>query len=772
VRRTEPSKSGGPKTGGPAKSASRRRAGRRRRHPTDQTAPEAHRHLLIDVWDCPAEILRDEALVRGAMLEAAERGGATVVDSTFHVFGGGGITGIVAVQESHLTIHTWPERGYAAIDVFLCGERADAQAAADHLVTRLGGGRVVTREEARGHDAADESDPTPVTPAPPRRTATLYLLTVVVAMCSIVYELLLAQTLSAILGNTVLRYSITIGCYLGALGVGAILVGSRHRDAAGRLLRVEVALSALGGLAVPLFYAFDAVQRYVYLSAPYGSVWDTIAPAAFLIATHLVIVAIGLLSGFEVPLLITLGEQLRPRSTNRILGIDYFGALLGSVLFPLVLLRTLGLVATGFAVALLNAVAAAVLFGVWRPARGRVPVAFAGVAVAAVLVLGLLGAERIEQYFLKKFYFAEQVTSLGSLLAPMPEVPDVERYRSPYQTIDIVRSDSPDQWLFDAIIDGRSGDGDGKARNLWLYLDREYQVYAGSDELYHEWFVHAPIQAAGRVPRQVAVIGGGDGLAIRELLKYPHVERIVHVDIDPEMIRLAAEHPVLSAMNGNADDDPRVELVLGDAFQWLRTTGDRFDAVYVDVPRPRAYGLAMLFSREFYGMIRARLDPDGFLAIDTPGGSCDGQEGLWSVYYSTLKAAGYATVTPLVTRFDATMPRITNAAATLANQLDLRTQLPGGGTMPMTTAQKRGYVTGRMLEILGGIPQEFTVAFPRPRDLEVEWRDFGVDLAVFGPNGLRLAFPDDCPTEVVSSEVNSVFRPTLPRIWWLWVPTA
>lgn len=741
----------------------------RRRKGSGPTEP--HRHLLVDLSECPPERLRDGDLIREAMLAAAREAGATVVDQTFHHFEGGGVTGVVAVQESHLTIHTWPEHGYAAVDVFLCGAATRPRVAADLLAARLGAGQVRITEQHRGH-----ARPAPAATRAPGPSAAplmplLYGITIVVALCSIVYELLLAQTLSAILGNTVLRYSITIGCYLGALGVGALLCGSDPPDPVRRLVRVEVALSAIGGVAVPLFYFLDAGHRMMFLTTPVGSMWDWAAPLGFLAATHAVILLIGLLSGFEVPLLLRLGEQLRPASTNRVLGVDYFGALLGSVLFPLFFLRTLGLLATGFVVALLNAVAAAVLIVSWRPARpGR---AYAALALVAVLsVAGLAKADAIEQYFLKKFYFFDQITSVGDLLRPQTDLARIERYRSPYQTIDLVRQAQDGQWVYDAVTK-RLGDPAAYPRDLWLYLDRDYQLYSGSDEIYHEWFVHAPIQVAGRAPRRVAVIGGGDGLAIRELLAYDALERLVHVELDPQMLRLAREHPILSVMNGHVHDDPRVEVVLGDAFQWLRTTGERFDAIFVDVPRARDYNLAMLYSREFYAMVRAHLGPGGFLAFDAPDGSCGaGDDSGWRIYYSTLRSAGFRTVRSLVSRFDEQTRAIADTATRFARDVHMDVELPGGGTAPMTERQRRQYLREAMLQWLGQSTQEFIVAFPDRRPVEPSWSDLGVEHRALTPHLLRLAFPGNCPKVADPALVNSVFRPTLPQIWWLAVPTA
>jgi spermidine synthase len=691
------------------------------------------------------------------MLDAAYAAGATVIHTAFHRFAGGGITGVVAVQESHLTIHTWPELRYAAVDVFLCGT-ASPERAVERVAERLRAGHCAVTTHARGHDAPVAR--AVAAPVGGHRTAmgVLYALTIVTAMCSLVYELLLAQTLSALLGNTVLRYSVTIGCYLGALGLGAILCGSRPANAAARLVRVEIALSAVGGLSVVLFYFFDMVHRWFYSLVPAGSLWEPVSAGGFLLATHGLIVAIGLLSGFEIPLLLTLGESLRPGSTNRVLGVDYFGALLGSVLFPLVLLRSLGLLATGFAVALLNAVAAAALI-VWRPEGRRVGHVVAAAACGTVLFFGLLGSEGIEQYFLRKFYYFSDHGDLWSLLSPHSDRPAVARYRSPYQTIDLLHRDDEAQWAYDAVAGAPATD---RPRDLWLFLDGEFQLFSGSETLYHEWFVHAPVQAVGRSPRTVLVLGGGDGAAVREIVKYPGVRRIVHVDIDPEMVRLAREDPGLRALNGGADDDPRVEVVIADAFSWLRTTAERFDAIWIDVPYARDYNLSMLYSREFYSLARARLAPDGFLALDAPSGWCDHDDNLWSVYYSTLRAAGFRTVLPLVSRTALDAPQVVGSVERLLGTTNVQVPIDGGEPITLTKDQARQFLTGRLGAILDGGVHEFIFAREDRTPLRTEWHDFGIPLRAFGPHHLPLALDPRCGGPPVAADVNSIFRPTLP----------
>jgi spermidine synthase len=301
--------------------------------------------------------------------------------------------------------------------------------------------------------------------------------------------------------------------------------------------------------------------------------------------------------------------------------------------------------------------------------------------------------------------------------------------------------------------------------DLWLYLDREYQLFSGTDETYHEWFVHAPVQANGSPPRNVLLLGGGDGLAIREVLKYDTVQRVVHVDIDPVMLRLARDHPLLSKMNGGVYQDARVEVVQADAFQWLGTATARFDAVYIDMPAARDYNLSFLYSHEFYTMVHRRLASDGFVAVDTPSGWCATPDNLWVIYYNTLRAAGFETVVPMLSRIDLQAPSILSAVDQMACERAVDVPAPGARSIRLTDAQARLYFHGALEEELQSTVHEFALAFPRERAINTQWRDdLRVPYHLFGPHQLPVAFRDRCPTDDDPSKVNSIFRPTLPEL--------
>jgi spermidine synthase len=748
--------------------------------------------ITADFFECPASLLRDRELIEQAMIDAARAAGAQILGHAFHTFPGGGVTGVVTLAESHLAIHTWPEDAYAAIDAFMCG-RADSSQAIQLLKERLRPGRSTIRSHARGRTdrksartqsehnrqgstvSADAENTTARHGSDDRMSATmpaLFAVTLVLAACSLIYELLLAQTLSALLGDTVLRYSITIGIYLGALGIGAMLCERSPERPVDRLVRVELLLSAIGGIAVPALYFLDALQRSEYYFGSEviaGSVW---VPLSFLLASHALIIAIGLLSGFEVPLLLSIGERIRPHSTNHVLGVDYLGALIGSVAFPLVLVRETGLLAAGFLTATCNIAACLVLVS-WN--RERRPVWAAGVAavLGAVLIGGFLSSARIEQFFLRKFYYADAYSSLGAVVRSFPSLPRVERYRSSYQTIDIVKYTSPHQWVYSLLSKKDELDPDFP-NDLRLFLNREFQVFSGGEEFYHEWFVHVPIQAIGRVPRRVLVLGAGDGLAVRELLGYAKIEEVVHVELDPEVLRLAKEHPALSKMNAIDPAETRLHVVQADAFHWLRTNpGEMFDAIYIDMPYPRDYNVAKVYSREFYSMAHAHLRPDGFLALDAPDGDChyrDIPENLWHVYDNTLRAAGFPTVLPVMNTIDPGKPPLSSTVDAFAWGIAEKwRRTHSAAETPI--AEARQWVEANIEAYLSSY-QEFLLAFPVAREPNTSWMPVDVPLYALRPSYLSDAIVRDCERLVDPEAVNSIFRPTLPPLQLLPVPRA
>jgi spermidine synthase len=589
---------------------------------------------------------------------------------------------------------------------------------------------------------------------------TTYFITLIVAYCSIVYELLLAQTLSAILGNTVLRYSITIGVYLASLGVGALLCGHSEKGSAQRLIRIEILLSLIGGLSVIIMHMLAAVQRYAVNTSLFfqGPTGEPVLAVSFFVLSHLIIVAIGILSGYEVPLLIamrkveiqTLPDTNPARAVNVVLGVDYFGSLLGAVLFPLVLLPRLGLFSSSYLSALLN-VFACLLLVTSKPCQARTRQAAKAGVIIALLIALLSMVGRTEQYFLKKFYYDDKITNISSLLSPFDDMDDIITFRSPYQCIHFVRR--PDNPFLGSILKTYSDKFRAEPNfpgDIWLFMEHQYQFFSNFEEIYHEFFVHIPIQF-DKPPRRVLVLGAGDGLVVRELLKYDEVESITVVDIDPVILRLAREFPLLVRMNRDSMSDRRVKLIQADAFAWLSRCREIFDGVYCDFPNPTNFDLSRLFSREFYSMIRNHLADDGFAAADIPDST------LWERYYSTFRAAGFKTVVPYEVGLENDNPRLEEIAEEFATM--------GGLLEVKDTEKERQFFYDTVLpRVVDNVSQRFIFLGAGENPMGMRYVDYNIPLHVFNAKRFALAGNVEHEATFRPELVNSVLRPTIPTI--------
>jgi spermidine synthase len=140
----------------------------------------------------------------------------------------------------------------------------------------------------------------------------------------------------------------------------------------------------------------------------------------------------------------------------------------------------------------------------------------------------------------------------------------------------------------------------------------------------------------------VLILGGGDGLALREVLRYPDVRSATLVELDPAMIRLARTYREIADLNRRAFDDPRVRTVNADAFSWLRSVRDRYDSIIVDMPDPDDVATAKLYSVEFYGLVKRALRPNGRMVVQS-GSPYFAPRSFWCIE-KTIRAAGLATV--------------------------------------------------------------------------------------------------------------------------------
>ncbi|WP_179381142.1 polyamine aminopropyltransferase [Jannaschia marina] len=402
---------------------------------------------------------------------------------------------------------------------------------------------------------------------PQRQAAILLGSILVVALCGIVYELIIGTVSSYLIGDSVHQFSLTIGFFMFAMGIGSYVSRFLHGNLIQIFIRVELVLAVIGGLcSISLFMLFP------------------FAPWFYQTGMFLFISTIGFLVGLEIPLLTRVLSQ---RSNMResladVLSLDYIGALIGSVAFPLLLLPSLGLITASFAVGLTNALVALLNVFWLRDYLDRPRRMLAYVGLTIVVLFGLtLVASRITAYAQDHLYF-DQV---------------VWKAQSPYQSLVVTNT-----WRTDDVR---------------LFIDGHLQFAEVDEYRYHEALVHPVLSWTPGAPKSVLILGGGDGLAVREVLRHPSVQRIDLVDLDPEMTRLGAEFPPVRQLNGDSLASDKVHVHNLDAFRYVRETDRIYDRIIIDFPDPHNEALSKLYSVEFYALVHAILADDGTLVTQS-----------------------------------------------------------------------------------------------------------------------------------------------------------
>lgn len=418
--------------------------------------------------------------------------------------------------------------------------------------------------------------------------AALYLISVfVIATCGLVYELLTGTLASYLLGDSVTQFSTVIGVYLFSMGIGSFLSKYIEKRAIQVFIQVELLIALVGGFSsAVLFTLFDHVASFRFL-------------------LYFVVVVIGTLVGLEIPLLMRiLKDRFEFKElVAKVFTFDYVGALIASLLFPLVLVPHLGLMRSAFLFGIFNAAVALVTL-IWLRRSVSWPRLMMGQAVLILLSL------------VTGFVFSERILSrTEALLYPSPIV---FAKSTPYQRLVVTRSQD----------------------DVRLYLNGNLQFSSRDEYRYHEALVH--VGMLGMTPaKQVLVLGGGDGLAIREILKHAAVESVTLVDLDPAMTDLFSTHSILTRLNHGALTDPRVTVVNADAFAWLENNLQKFDFIVVDFPDPANFSLGKLYSTRFYNRLARALAPDGTFVVQSTS-PLIARKSFWCVD-RTIQESGFVT---------------------------------------------------------------------------------------------------------------------------------
>lgn len=408
------------------------------------------------------------------------------------------------------------------------------------------------------------------------REAWLLAATFLVAVAGLVYELIAATLSSYLLGDSVRQFSFVLGIFLASMGVGA-WVSRFVNDPLPGFVWAQILLGVAGGFLAPVVFALYALTGAVTLPL------------------YAMLVAIGVLSGMEIPLIARVLKAIGAPEFRfeNVLSVDYIGALAASLAFPILIIPHLGLMSASLAFGALNLVVAGLSLWVFRGRTGRAPVLAWAVAILCTGV-GLWQAERMVSLTEAALYEDDVILS----------------ETTPYQQITLTRFRDRTR----------------------LFLDHSIQFDSYDEHRYHEALVHPAMGLTPR-PARVLILGGGDGMALREVLRHESVTAVTLVDLDPRVTELFTTHPDLVALNDGAFLDPRVTVHNQDAWLYAESSAESYDVIITDLPDPKNLTLSKLYSREFYAILTERLAAGG--AIVTQAGSpFYARQAYWSVVYT------------------------------------------------------------------------------------------------------------------------------------------
>lgn len=410
----------------------------------------------------------------------------------------------------------------------------------------------------------------------------------VVATCGLIYELIAGTLASYLLGDSVTQFSTIIGLYLFSMGIGSWISRYFDKSILFWFIQIEILVGLVGGTSSSILYlVFESV-------------------ASFRIILYTLVGMTGILVGLEIPLLMRiLQDRFEFKDlVSKVFTFDYIGALLASIVFPLLLIPYLGLIKTSYLFGMVNiGVALLVCLNFEQEIKRVVYLKTA----SAICLFALLAG----------FIFADRITSFSESLGYADTI--IYTKSTPYQRIVLTK----------------------KSKMLRLYLNGNLQFSSDDEYRYHEALVHPGLAALPNAKR-VLVMGGGDGLAVREILKYPSVESVTLVDLDPGMTAMFKSSPMLLDLNKRSLLSPKVKVINADAFTWVRSHKERYDFIVIDFPDPSNYSVGKLYTNTFYKQIRELLSENGTVVVQSTSPFV-APKSYWCVN-NTLKSVGFYTV--------------------------------------------------------------------------------------------------------------------------------
>lgn len=414
----------------------------------------------------------------------------------------------------------------------------------------------------------------------------------IAGLCSIVYELLISTASSYFLGDSIKQFSITIGIYMASMGLGAVISRKIESKLLERFIAVEIALGLIGGLSIPILYFAFAYTDYYY----------SVMVSA--------IILIGTLTGLEIPLITRIMDDYYKLKDNlsNVFSLDYLGALIATLIFPFILLPFLGTFKASITFGIINmSIGFLNLIYFGKKEQLKKTKIYYAWSICVTLLLGV------------SLFFSETV--LKSWEGGLYEDRIIFSKQTKYQKIVLTKSKNDTR----------------------MFLNGNLQFSTLDEYRYHEALIHIPFSKAPK-KENILMLGGGDGLAAREILKYKEVNQLTLIDIDPDVVLISKKNPHLQQINEGSLTNPKINIKNEDAFLFVQNSPQLFDIIIIDLPDPNNPSLARLYSAEFYKMVTKHLAKSGILVIQSTSAFFS-KESFWCID-RTLKSTGIKNTYP------------------------------------------------------------------------------------------------------------------------------
>ncbi len=401
----------------------------------------------------------------------------------------------------------------------------------------------------------------------------------IIASCGILYELLIGSLASYFLGNSILQFSLTIGLFMFFMGIGSYLSKFFTKKLFTTFVIVEIILGILGGISA---FTLNYIYAYTLHFRMYSLIFIALP---------------GILIGLEIPIvtrIIARYSSLKD-TVAKVLSFDYVGALAASLIFPLLLLPKLGIIGTAFLIGFLNLGVASLNAFVFKAIiKYHKFLKFSALSLMILFLGGIYFSGKIERKLEQRVYQDKIIFSEDTQYQHLV----MTRWKNDYR----------------------------------LYINGSIQFSSIDEYRYHESLVHLPM-ALVEEKEKILVLGGGDGMVVREILKYKDVKEIHLVDLDPRMTDLGKNNPIFQKLNKHSLEDPKVTIFNQDAFSFVENSKDIYSAVIIDLPDPNDTGLAKLYTKEFYELLKKRMSRFGVMVTQSTS-PYFAPTAFWCIYHT------------------------------------------------------------------------------------------------------------------------------------------